>query len=345
MQNETAPLLGSRYATLGSIHSYINGERLRAREAIHRIVQSVPAVVEKQCLCEGLPDDEILVTIDRWGIPISAVLCKRCGLVRLNPRWTDETYINVYKDYFWPLQTGSFTIDRKRFELSVERAAFFADTLQKTCDIAGKKVVEIGCSYGAGLTRLKNAGADLVGYDYDERIISLGREYSGLDLRSGGLEGALRDGEKFDLVILKHVFEHFLDPVEEGRKLKNLLKKDGRLFIEVPGIFNENLWQPDPLLVFNVFHTYYYSYSTLAKTLRLCGFVSDSPQNESIISCWRESEDAANVSWHDPAGVSETLRFLLQKEEEREKRESAKRTHIGFMRKLVDYSVQMFKKM
>ncbi|KJS01682.1 MAG: hypothetical protein VR65_08000 [Desulfobulbaceae bacterium BRH_c16a] len=329
-------ILGERYMRSGNAHRYISGERLKACEAIRVLIQAEGKDVENICLCGCQIDDQLLATIDRWGLSVSVVLCNNCGLVRLNPRWDKATYIKVYQNHFWPLQTGSFVVDRKRFDLSVERATFFADTLQKTFDLKGKKVVEIGCSYGAGLTRLKNSGAELVGYDYDERIIKIGREYSGLELRAGGLEGALNDSEKYDLVILKHVFEHFLDPLTEARKLRNLLKENGRVFIEVPGVFNESLWLQDPIMVFNAFHTYYYSFSTLAKTMKMSGFVGDSPENECIISSWRQTEDVSVVPWHDPSGASKTLQFLLKKEEDRKKK-----MNVGFFQKLISYPIKM----
>jgi len=74
-------------------------------------------------------------------------------------------------------------------------------------------VLEIGCSYGAGVYALKGCGANLVGYDYDTRILDIGRKFTGLDLREGGLPTALTDGKRYDLVILRHVFEHFLGPI------------------------------------------------------------------------------------------------------------------------------------
>lgn len=312
-------VLGKRYDRIGRAHAYIEGERKVARDAIVNSILPNSKMVEVRCLCGADFDDKPLAKIDRWGLPISAVLCMRCGLIRLHPRWDDNTYSQIYKKYFWPMQTGHFEVSRERFQLSVERAVGFADFLTTHYDLASKRVLEIGCSYGAGLYCLRDKGAKLVGYDYDSRILDIGRTYTNMDLREGGLSTALEYSERYDLVILRHVFEHFLDPIREGMSLKNLLSDDGQLFIEVPGVFNDKEWYPEPLMVFNAFHTFYYSLSMLTKILNICGFTLISG-DEHIYSLWRPAKELSKSNWQDQDLAKSVLSFLRQKERERQRR-------------------------
>ncbi len=327
-------VLGQRYTRRGKAHQYITGERLKAREAILEASKGAD-FVQNSCLCGSSGDDLLLATIDRWGLPVSAVLCQNCGLIRLNPRWENTTYIDIYQKYFWPLQTGSFEVTKERFQLSVTRAEKFVDVITSRLNLTGLNVVEIGCSYGAGLHALKGTGATLVGYDYDERILQLGKEFTGLDLRAGGLKAALDHKEKFDVVILRHVFEHFLDPLNDAQSLKQLLSEKGKIFIEVPGVFNAKEWSPEPLMVFNAFHTYYYSLKTLTNVLQSCGFVGDGRNDEEIFSIWSLGTSVNEVSWPDRVGVQKTLDFLLEREQLRAS--SVNNSFFGnFIRKIKD---------
>ena len=315
---QEACVLGHRYMRKGRVHQYITGERLEAHQAILEASNDVN-LVQTPCLCSSNGEDLLLATIDRWGLPISAVLCQSCGLIRLSPRWEVPTYIDIYQKYFWPLQMGSFGVTEERFQLSVTRAEKFVDVITSRLDLMGLNVVEIGCSYGAGLHGLKETGAKLVGYDYDERILQLGKEFTGLDLRSGGLESALGRKEKFDVVILRHVFEHFLEPLTDAESLKQLLNENGKVFIEVPGVFNMKEWTPDPLMGFNAFHAYYYSLKTLTNVMQSCGFVGDDSNDEEIYSIWSLGASEGEVFWADDEGAKKTIDFLLEIEKYRKK--------------------------
>ncbi len=312
-------VLGDRFDKLCRYHSYINGERLVARDVISKKIVPKARFIDVPCLCGSLYNDIPIASIDRWGLSAHTVLCKECGLIRLHPRWDDETYYRIYNKYYWQLANGNKDIDEKRFWLSVERSAESMEDLTQRVDITGKKILEIGCSYGAALFRLKNSGANkLVGYDYDKDVLELGRAYTELDLREGGLQGALDNGERYDVVILRHVFEHFLDPENEGRLLKKLISPQGYLFIEVPGVFDStpSEWKRDLYERMDVFHSFYYSIGTLNSVLTSCGFHFVSG-TERIYSLWSANSDAASGNTIQDYSADDVLKFLQKKEKAR----------------------------
>jgi len=73
-------------------------------------------------------------------------------------------------------------------------------------------------------------------------------------------------GVKFDAVSLVHVLEHIETPVEFLRSLHGAIKKDGKLFIEVPDAIEFELLFPthDD---FNSCHTHFYDIPSLYKVL------------------------------------------------------------------------------
>ncbi len=311
------PFLGKRYSLVSNYHDYLL-EPVRA-EARQRIMEEILEKAQKQevsCLCGNPEKDVLLAQMDRWGLPCSSVICKICGIIRVNPRWDNSLYSDAYSDLFWRMQMGQTEIDENRFGLSVRRAGPYADYVLKNIDISGKKVLEIGCSYGAGLQVLKFSGATLIGYDYDERMLDAGRRFTGLDLRHGGTTEALKHGNHYDLIILRHVFEHMLQPNEELSRLRMLLCEGGLLFIEVPGTFQTGLELSDPMELFNIFHPYGYSLENLSCIMRTNGFRL-LQGDEHVYSLWQQGPEETDVQWKNPQLVKRILRHLTSMERAR----------------------------
>ena len=69
------------------------------------------------------------------------------------------------------------------------------------------------------------------------------------------------DSDKYDLVIMRHVLEHFLDPLAVMKKVRKVLSRDGLLYLAVPNNLKptknlEGRW-------FRVVHTYYFNRMSL----------------------------------------------------------------------------------
>ncbi|MBW1699412.1 MAG: class I SAM-dependent methyltransferase [Deltaproteobacteria bacterium] len=315
--NEKKPILGKRYQRRTDYHNYIVGERAKARSSIIKTVSNCRRL-SVPCLCGRDDESLLLATIDRWGIPSNHLICMYCGLIRVSPRWDHDTYRRIYEGHFWSLQTGQSNITRERFNLSIKRSVAFARTIfEYVPDIKGMRIIEIGCSYGAGLQHLKGKGALLVGYDFDRDIISAGREFTGLNLRHGGIREALNEMEsRYDFVILRHVFEHMLDPFAEGKLLRDLVSDDGLIFIEVPGVLNFFKWSPDPIFIFNTFHVYSYCLRTLRQVMERCGF-SLIRGDEHIYSLWKPSLTINISPWENRDEAMRILAFIRPMERKR----------------------------
>ena len=112
-RDTTRPLLGDRFAQLGASHAYLSGARAVARQRILDEVLPSATLGEVPCLCGAAPPADLtLATIDRWGLPARNVICTACGLIRLTPRWSPETYARIYAGYYWALATGAEELTR-----------------------------------------------------------------------------------------------------------------------------------------------------------------------------------------------------------------------------------------
>lgn len=97
------------------------------------------------------------------------------------------------------------------------------------------EVCEIGCGNGQNLIKFRNKGFTVWGIepDADARELALQSLTNILDGTVDDLPQLITE-KKFDVVLMSHVLEHFMDINAAIDNAKNLLKKDGILVIEVP---------------------------------------------------------------------------------------------------------------
>lgn len=133
------------------------------------------------------------------------------------------------------------------------------------------RILDIGAGNGAfgfsALEEFPSADAEYVAVDLDQNILEALKSYwpesSGAKLTTTpGIDG-LSGG--FDLIVLSHVLEHVVDPVEFLKSMTSLLRRDGYLFIEVPN--RDDRFKKD---VFP--HLLFFNSKSLENTLREAGF-------------------------------------------------------------------------
>ena len=282
-------ILGRRYEKqLENKTPFESNVKNEARQQIVELL-SQSRLYSKPCLCgeKDIDRSEVLSLVERNELPIRNILCKNCGLIRVDPLPEEDFYATVYKNWYWKLMHGNMELTQNRFNFSVKRAIPYWNYLKSRCSLSSTTVLEIGASYGAGLSVLKEQGCrQLVGYDYDKEFIKKGIEYSGVDLRDGGISEAVNDGNRYDIVMLRHVLEHFLDPARELQNLKNLLNDQGLLFVEVPGVFNMSNYSYDFKMYFDIFHPFSFSLNTLSMLMHSCGF-SMVDGTDYVYSLWK----------------------------------------------------------
>lgn len=125
---------------------------------------------------------------------------------------------------------------------SVERGRHAVTSMGGMEAFAGRQVLDVGCAYGGFLVAAKEAGAGrVVGVDINSKLIDLARlqlddhhvsgELAIEDITSDGV--ADRWG-RFDIVLCNDVIEHVVDPLRCARNLASVMKRGGKVFLEIP---------------------------------------------------------------------------------------------------------------
>ena len=268
-------MLNRRYHDNGRSQERLNRvqQDARARHLV-KLQSGIYQTEETPCPICNTFDDELLAAKDRYGIPLSVVICRRCGLIRSNPRMTLQSYADFYKTEYRPLYGGEpgptvafFNDQRKRGH----RIRRFIEK-QTGAGWNNQLVVEVGCGAGGVLQPFAEAGAQVIGCDFDELFIAYGSREHRLDLRQGRLQD-LDLPRPPDLIIYSHVLEHILDVRAELQQVRQTLGPDGMLYIEIPSIKDiHRAYRGDFLLLLQNAHTYHFSLRSLTNLLGGAGF-------------------------------------------------------------------------
>lgn len=118
-----------------------------------------------------------------------------------------------------------------------------SEVLKLIPDVAGIKVLDIGCGEGTLGMMLKQrktgAGISSVGCDISGKSIELAAPHYDrvirLDAETDDLSTRL-EGEKFDYIVCVEILEHIFYPNRALSNLKSVLAEDGHLIISFPNI-------------------------------------------------------------------------------------------------------------
>lgn len=237
----------------------------------------------------------------QFGIETNVVICKNCGFSYLNPRWTKERYHHFYTKeydtYYRPEVIGkNYHYDSATsIKAIIRRSEGIVDFTKGNLNI-----LDIGAGMGDSLIHLKSTVNPNSSYYAIESS-----EYCVNHLKSNGIMVITDDvdsnwhkehEEKFDIIIMRHVLEHFLDPYQILVKARAVLKPNGILYVAVP-----NAKKPTkPLLAhfFRVVHVSYFSVRSLTNLFNKTGITAinitegDASDKHEIFSFNRRSETA-----------------------------------------------------
>lgn len=168
------------------------------------------------------------------------------GFYQIDPTPTQEEITKFYAEEFY---TGEYkNFNDSSLEVQIKDKEFFngrwSDVYENFIEIKGKinkgsSILDIGCGWAQALLFFKQKGLDCFGFDPAIEAVDYGCK-KGLNIKHAGLEGMdVFDGKKFDFVTLVNVLEHLANPSKSIEQIKEILKPDGILFIDVPNEFND----------------------------------------------------------------------------------------------------------
>ena len=173
---------------------------------------------------------------DRYGCPkvVDIYKCNRCQHCFCGPKLSPSEIGSLYEKYYGrkvDVQLGIHLALNSRVvrwilgENNLGQFAFQPNLVTTLLDI--------GCGDCQNLWDANFLGFEAYGFDVDRSSEEIGAR-NGLRVRSGQSVKAAYPNQKFDIMQLNQVIEHFIDPAEQLEDIGDHLANNGRIFISTP---------------------------------------------------------------------------------------------------------------
>ena len=202
------------------------------------------------------------------GVLMSTVVCTKCGLVQTNPAPGKTDLDQFYRHQYRVLYNGSPVPNEASRRGMAKQAASRCADLDRHLKRASS-VLEIGCATGEFLAQLKEHGHSPVGIELSPDCAAVARQICN-DVRTGMVEDQTFAEATFDAICMFHVLEHLESPRTCLLQLRQWLKTDGILFLEVPDVHQP--YEGHLNRFFQIAHLYTFSERTLTAMLGVAGF-------------------------------------------------------------------------
>lgn len=216
-----------------------------------------------KCVLCGSTQHRLYLNIERDKYihkEINYFKCNKCDLIFIKPQPMKELktlYNKEYRSKIGFLKTLTFL-----FPFSRHHKPRF-NYIKKHIRLESKgNVLDVGSSEGKFLYLLKLKGWNVLGVEPNEHYA----EFANRVLKVPTIKGFIEDiklDRKLDLITMNDVLEHLNTPLKTLKKVKTLLKKDGKLYVSVPDLKSGTFAAP---------HLFMYSKDTIAKLFRRAGF-------------------------------------------------------------------------
>jgi 2-polyprenyl-3-methyl-5-hydroxy-6-metoxy-1,4-benzoquinol methylase len=302
----------------------LNPVSIKYRDMMSEDIEQGRLLVEPvhQCACCSGTELEKLLEVDRFDLPFGSYICEACGLIITSPRIKQESLKYYYDKYYHPLNYGKEDLTNQGSLYGSEQGVKVFSKLKPYISKSKIEVLEIGAGVGNVLKDIQDQAsalgikANILGTEYSHQCIETCGEI-GIEAIFGDAQTVVELGRTFDLIILSHVFEHFIDLKVELARLSKLLTKDGLIYIEVPGIYKNHMnhYYDFSFLGYSVHaHMYNFTLKTLESILAANGF-SMVEGDETVYGIFRFTGDALATVNSDYFKIMHYLEFLQENQE------------------------------
>ena len=224
-------------------------------------------------------------------------LCRSCGLIFINPRFTKEEIRTKYR----VLEESISRENRKGVRpWCQERASRIHGLISGLSNkpVEYCRILDYGGAEGYNLVPFIRDNSCFV-LDYIRHDTPVGIVYLGSDLDD------LDPDDRFDVVLLCHTLEHVVDPMGIITDLSSYLAEDGLIYIEVPlGVSHEWRGLREPLT-----HINFFSEESSYNCVRMSGLDAIHLSTEYQWSVAGKSWCINMVGSRGRSGSAETLRY------------------------------------
>jgi SAM-dependent methyltransferase len=258
------PLVGIRRKAINELNELVYTGRIKIKEV-------------NECFCKH-SNFELLSRYDRYGLPFGTQICRNCGLISQTIGLEENSMALFYNKIYWPMSTG--TEDPNLHYTTSSSPYAFIKFLKPEVKYESRKITvfEVGCGNGIRLEHIQKAFGDkykiqLLGCDYSDNSLNIAKG-KGIEVMRGSMETLLEKAPA-DILILSHVFEHFVDVFQALEFIDKLTHDNSLVYVELPGVVdlkNKPEYMYDYQIYTVLAHVHNFSLTTLAGVFSAQGF-------------------------------------------------------------------------
>jgi 2-polyprenyl-3-methyl-5-hydroxy-6-metoxy-1,4-benzoquinol methylase len=180
----------------------------------------------EQCVCCNKSGINIKNNILRNNYSLAK--CSKCNFKFTFPR----PNIDFLIDYYNSISSVRFYKFSDKICIK-DSKGIYSDI--KKYNPEAKTILEIGGSTGYYLNGLKLRGYDVIGSELSADAVNLAKEWYNIKMYEAEFPPTSYEGS-FDVIIIHHVIEHVIDPINFITEAKKYLSKNGIIIIETPNV-------------------------------------------------------------------------------------------------------------
>jgi len=265
-----------------SIPRTLNEISFEYRKRLVDAINNKSIVLEEvdTCYC-GTQLTEKLSSIDRFGLHFSTLICKECGLISTSPRISKGSLSYYYDKIYHPLHFGVESLSDKKALFTANQGVKILESILPFLEAnRSYSLLEIGAGTGSNLIDIENTAREKrieikgLGTELSQECIEIARSRGG-NVVYGSFDEIIKMNRKFDIIILSHVFEHFINLDDSIFKIRQLLSDYGLIYIEVPGVMvlhKNGQYNYDYLQYLTHAHIYHFNLASLTRIFNNNGF-------------------------------------------------------------------------
>lgn len=268
------------------------------------------------------PDDELLFAgHDRLhGVPgeFPVVRCRKCGLIRTDPRPTPEAMGAYYPDDYGPylgsrIAGGNRVPTRRQKLLDPLLRRIFRFNTNVVPDLPPGRMLEIGCASGSFLAQMASVGWTVSGIEFSPSAASAARG-AGYEVFAGTVAAAPEPAHAYDLIAGWMVVEHLHDPVNTLCTLARWTRPGGWLAISLPdaGALEFRLFKGAGYALQLPTHLYHFTPQTITMLLERSGWRVEHIYPQRVLNNLMRSIGHKLEDWGAPFALSRMFRSYPQ---------------------------------
>ena len=232
---------------------------------------------KKLCpLCEAKAKENNIVDIveNIWENNKNVYECSNCKLYFIDEPSQSEIEF-LYNSDFYARNNNiiyKFIDAKMKYARALNRFNYIKKFIKKTDNL---NVLEIGASDGLLLSIFKKENFNVFGYELNENARKDALKKYDIKMKDDFLKDKNIDKNKYNIVIMSHILEHFTNPKYILNSIHNFIGGgvNDILFIEVPYTPNYKIVSKDEMKIFfETEHTVHFNEKNISLLMKECNF-------------------------------------------------------------------------